>query len=378
MVNFEEFVIQIDYAKLLITHLNYFILIGIYIYGEHFFTFIGGGDLTVYHKLIASTNAQFDEEISKLLENETIESTIPTCYFYPDMLDPEEEEIITDQCVFDGDESEGINFITRMPGYLQFRMGPSGPTPEPAAGPATPRPLPKSTAIEQRSSASRDATAKAHARVAAEKKAQLLARRGQRGGEPYHQTIITRILNNHLAISEVPLFFQQQLCVWLLIFSDPVVTDALQKKYGNFTEDGYAQTFSMVFEKAVEIIITTPSHQYKRYFEQGVEQFNTVIKLYTDALKAETGLLEEQSKAAASAVPPPGAGVGEPGELAVQQLMGEAPSFVETTMPFGGTTKKKKNLKKKKKSTKAKKKRKNNIKSKRKLKLMKKTIKVKN
>lgn len=45
---------------------------------------------------------------------------------------------------------------------------------------------------------------------------------------------------------------------------------------------------------------------------------------------------------------------------------------------LGGTTKKKKNLKKKKKSTKGKKKRKNNIKSKRKLKLIKKTIKVKN
>ena len=56
----------------------------------------------------------------------------------------------------------------------------------------------------------------------------------------------------------------------------------------------------------------------------------------------------------------------------------ETPRGVESTGSVGGTTKKKKNLKKKKKSTKAKKKRKNNIKSKRKLKLMKKTIKVKN
>lgn len=161
----------------------------------------------------------------------------------------------------------------------------------------------------------------------------------------------------------------------------------LQKKYGNFNEDGYAKTFSTVFEEAVYIIRNGSSNPYKPFFEneQGVTVFNTVIKTYAVALAApfetpaptDVNRLEQQLKTAPSAgafePPPP-----EPSKLAAIG-MGDVPmGDVAMVATSGGTTKKKKNLKKKKKSIKAKKKRKNNIKSKRKLKLMKKTIKVKN
>ena len=141
-----------------------------------------------------------------------------------------------------------------------------------------------------------------------------------------------------LSRDDLPQLIQQQLCVWVTIFSSSIYTNILQQYYGNSnSKDGYADMFKTIFLGVKNSIKNTNS--FKIYFTTDVEgtYFDRLIELYSSGLKLDPSDLEKLMKPST----PTTTGV-----------------VVRGGGVAGRTMKKKKKLKKKKKSTNAKKKRK--------------------
>ena len=142
-----------------------------------------------------------------------------------------------------------------------------------------------------------------------------------------------------LSRGDLPQLIQQQLCVWVTIFSNSIFTNILQQYYGNSnSEDGYADMFKTLFLGVKNSIKN--SNSFKKYFTPDVEgtYFDRLIELYSRGLKLDPSDLEKLMKPSTPTTT--GVVVTRGGGVA------------------GRTMKKKKKLKKKKKSTNAKKKRK--------------------
>ena len=107
----EDIIIETDYAKLMITHFNYFILIMISLYSNEIDPEVSRliiSHTNVYNQLIDYINEKLDSVIFDI--KKAHHGDIPTCYLYDK--ENHEEEANTDQYIFDGDEKDDDKILT--------------------------------------------------------------------------------------------------------------------------------------------------------------------------------------------------------------------------------------------------------------------------